>query len=396
MSLDSDYWLRFRSSGGGGGGGLSGWGGGSAGSARASAFRGAVRQSPQVMVKVTGRSKTAKGVAAHLDYIGREGHVEMRDQDGEVVAREEIAEIAAEWGDPASGGPRTSVKAVALTFSMPEGTNAESVRGAVRDTLKREIGDNNDYIMALHTDTAHPHVHALIRGTGEDGRTYNPRPDDLHRLREGFRRELNSRGIEAEATPCAFRMERQQGVSMALTKMVERAKRGEIDRPRRAEKAERRGPDGVGAGQARPSNRSEKKRWQKALAFWERELHGFSDSRDPAKAVLARSMARHTEDARAGGFGEVEHLPKGESRARIPQERDRSRGRSEVQGITGLVQGAARIARAELGRSDDMGMAAIGAGDRERTQATAQEQEARYQTRAMRERDAQERGGHER
>lgn len=328
MSLDSDYWLRFRSS-GGGGGGVPGspWRGGGASSARASAFSGAVGKAPQVMVKVTGRSKTAKGVAAHLDYIAREGDVEIRDQDGDVVPREQIADIAEDWGDPAIGGPRATTKAVALTFSMPEGTDSYSVRMAVRDTLKREIGENHDYIMALHTDTANPHVHALVRANGRDGRTYNPRPEDLHRLREGFARELNSRGIEAEATPCAFRMERQQGVSMALTKMVERAKRGEIDRPRRAEKAERRGPDGVGAGEARPSNRSEKKRWQKALAFWERELHGFSDSRDPAKAALARSMARHTEDARARGCGEVEHLPKGESRARIPQERDRSRGR---------------------------------------------------------------------
>ena len=305
------------------------WRGDGARSDRASAFDGAVRQSPQVMVKVTGRSKTAKGVAAHLDYIGREGHVEMRDQDGEVVARELIPELAEDWGDTASGGPRASTKAVAITFSMPAGTDARSVRIAVRDTLKREIGTNNDYVMALHTDTAHPHVHALIRGEGRDGRTYNPRPDDLARLREGFRRELNARGIEAEATPCAFRMERQRGASMALTKMVARSDRGEIERPRRAEKATRRVGEGVGAGTARPSNRSERQRWRKAFQLWRSERVELERAPDPRGAELARTMERHTRSAAEMGFGEVEHRPRDESRVRIPPERDRSRGREE-------------------------------------------------------------------
>ena len=327
MSLDSYAWLRFR--GGGGGGGLpwSPWRGGGAGSAHAGAFDGAVRGSPQVVVKVTGRSRTAKGVAAHLDYIGREGTVEMRDQNGEVVPREAIGALAEDWGDPALGGPRAATKAVALTFSMPEGTDGRSVKLAVRDTLRREIGQNNDYVMALHTDTAHPHVHALVRGDGRDGRTYNPHPDDLHRLREGFRRELNARGIEAEATPCAFRMERQRGSSMALTKMVERSGRGEIERPRRADKTERREPESEGASATRPGNRSERTRWQRALVFWERELRGLRGSGDAGTAALARGMAERVETVRTNVTGEVEHLPRGESRARSSVERDRSRER---------------------------------------------------------------------
>lgn len=99
MSISSDYWLRFRSSGGGYPPAMGrAWRGASAAHARASAFHGAVSGAPQVVVKVTGRSKTAKGVAAHLDYIGREGWVEMRDHDGEVMPREVIAEIAEDCG----------------------------------------------------------------------------------------------------------------------------------------------------------------------------------------------------------------------------------------------------------------------------------------------------------
>ena len=324
MSLDSDYWLRFRSSGGGGGSSVPGslWRG-SAGSAHASAFDGAVKRSPQVMVKVTGRSKTAKGVAAHLDYIGREGDVAVEDQDGERVPHELLEEMAEDWGDTASGGPRASTKAVAITFSMPTGTDAYSVRMAVRDTLKREIGDNNDYVMALHTDTDHPHVHALIRAEGRDGRTFNPRPDDLQRLREGFRRELNARGIEAEATPCAFRMERQRGASMALTKMVARAERGEIETPRRADRVGGQAPQDAGSGIARPANPSERKRWLDALQFWQNEATEFDRHQEGPEAELAQRMADHTRDARENGFKEAEYGAREAKPGGSRQERDR-------------------------------------------------------------------------
>lgn len=277
------------------------------------------------MVKVTGRSKTAKGVAAHLDYIGREGAVAVEDQHGDPVARDMLEEIANEWGEDASGGPRASAKAVAITFSMPRGTDARSVQIAVRNTLRHEIGGNNDYVMALHTDTAHPHVHALVRAEGRDGRAYNPRPDDLQRLREGFRRELNARGIEAEATPSAFRMERQRGASMALTKMVERARRGEIETPRRADKVELDAPQGAGA--ARPANRSERARWQSALRLWQNERFALEREQDPHKAELARHIAHYTRQAAERGFGAVEHVPRGEPRERIPQEPDQGRER---------------------------------------------------------------------
>ena len=334
MSLDSDYWLRFRVSGGSGDGGSgmlvgSPWRGTSG--ARASAFHGAVARAPQVMVKVMGRSKTAKGVTAHLDYIGREGEVVLVDQDGEVVAPDLIAEIAKDWGDAALSGPRASTKAVAITFSMPEGTDPRAVRLAVEGTVRGEIGGNNDYILAQHTDTAHPHVHLLIRGQGRDGTTYNPRPDDLHRLREGFRRELNARGIEAEATPCAFRMERQRGASMALTKMVERSTRGEIDAPRRADKVTRVEPGAaaVPPGLARPANASERKRWSAALELWRGEEEVLERDRDGPGAELAQRMAAHTRAASARGFGAVEHVARGAPREREPQERAREQGAPE-------------------------------------------------------------------
>src|SRR3546814_7673990 len=41
-----------------------------------------VRRAPEVLVKVTGRKKGAKHLAAHLDYIGRHGDIPLETRDG--------------------------------------------------------------------------------------------------------------------------------------------------------------------------------------------------------------------------------------------------------------------------------------------------------------------------
>src|SRR5690348_17752801 len=44
-----------------------------------------VRRVPEVMVKVSGGARSMRGVAAHLDYIGREGRGEVQTDRGERV-----------------------------------------------------------------------------------------------------------------------------------------------------------------------------------------------------------------------------------------------------------------------------------------------------------------------
>lgn len=60
-----------------------------------------VRRTPEVLVKVTGRKKGAKHLAAHLDYIGRHGDILIETRDGEQIRTKEDAQrIADEWSDP--------------------------------------------------------------------------------------------------------------------------------------------------------------------------------------------------------------------------------------------------------------------------------------------------------
>ena len=69
------------------------------GSAKATLAR-VVRRTQEVLVKVTGRKKGAKHLAAHLDYIGRHGDIPLETRDGEFVAtKDDVQQIADEWSD---------------------------------------------------------------------------------------------------------------------------------------------------------------------------------------------------------------------------------------------------------------------------------------------------------
>ena len=182
-----------------------------------------VRGAPEVVVKVTGRQRGGSHVKAHLDYIGRKGDVDIETRDGELLtSKDDIAERAAEWSDTLEWRSRPTVSSVSLIFSMPEGTDPGKVLGAVRALAHAEFNDNHDYVLALHTDTPRPHVHLTVQAEGLDRTRFNPRPVQLHRLRERFARELRARGVAAEATPRRARGQGIAGSSMALVKLRSR------------------------------------------------------------------------------------------------------------------------------------------------------------------------------
>ncbi|MGD9810303.1 MAG: relaxase/mobilization nuclease domain-containing protein [Sphingobium sp.] len=179
-----------------------------------------VRKAPEVVVKVTGRQRGGTHVKAHLEYIGRKGDIEIETRDGEIlISKDDIAERAAEWSDTLNWRSRPTVSSVSLIFSMPEGTDAEKVLGAVRALAHAELSDNHDYVLALHTDTPRPHVHLTVQAEGLDRTRFNPRPVQLNRFRERFARELRARGVAAEATPRRARGQGIAGSSMALVKL---------------------------------------------------------------------------------------------------------------------------------------------------------------------------------
>lgn len=197
-------------------------------------------RAPEVMVKVTGRTRDPGGLRAHLDYISRNGALEMEDRDGAVIAgRGAVKELAEDWSEAALTDPRrraTTPFSLSVMLSMPAGTDPTAVRDAARAFAREVFADRFDYVFALHTDADHPHVHIAVRALGDHGERLNPKKAHLEAWRQVFARALRDRGVEAEATPRRARGVTRKAERAPLLRIRERheAGQGESARVRRA------------------------------------------------------------------------------------------------------------------------------------------------------------------
>jgi hypothetical protein len=148
------------------------------------------RRAPEVMVKITGRTRDPAHLAAHLSYITRNGELPAKDRDGLAIrGRSEVSELAQDWSalQMADSRRRAGTRfSVAVILSMPSGTDAIELRDAARAFARTTFSDRFDYLMALHTDARHPHVHLTIRALGDNGERLNPKKADLEAWRQGF------------------------------------------------------------------------------------------------------------------------------------------------------------------------------------------------------------------
>lgn len=193
------------------------------------------KRTPEVMVKISGGGRCMKAIGAHMDYISRNGQVELENEKGEVIrGREEVAEIKREWSVSgygireeerrnAAGKPVGAREAFNIVLSMPPGTDREAVRRAAREFAAAEFGGRHQYVMAQHDDEEHPHVHLAVRARSYvDQKRLNPRKADLQAWRERFAEKLRENGIEAAATKRPVRGRTRTTEKLPLVKMRER------------------------------------------------------------------------------------------------------------------------------------------------------------------------------
>jgi hypothetical protein len=179
-----------------------------------------VRRVPEVVVKVLSRdSNKFASVAKHLNYIGRRGELELETDDGDRIKDKDLGDqLMDAWdldldehrrqSDLASAGGRAPPRLVyKLMFSMPPGTPAQGVLTAARNFLREEFALRHRYAFVLHTDEAHPHVHAVVKAVSEQGIRLNIRKATLREWRQEFARHLREQGVEANATERAVRGE---------------------------------------------------------------------------------------------------------------------------------------------------------------------------------------------
>jgi hypothetical protein len=203
---------------------------GSGGGARARLERIAAR-APEVMVKVTGRTRDGAQLRSHLDYISRNGQLELEGADGAVItSRRDVTDLADEWSATVSGQkPRRkdSPLSHSVILSMPAGTNEIVVRDAARSFAADMFAGRHDYVFTLHTDTPRPHVHLAICSRGHAGERLNPKKADLELWRQTFAQALRDRGVEAEATPRRARGVTRKAERTPLRKIRDRQEAGD-------------------------------------------------------------------------------------------------------------------------------------------------------------------------
>lgn len=191
------------------------------------------RKAPEVMVKVTGHTKGAGHMKSHLDYISRNGDVELETDTGEILRdKNAVKSLHSFWQMDAPKGQRDNARTTSsIVFSMPKGTDPQAVKASVREYAKKEFS-NYKYVMALHEDTDSPHVHLTINNYGMNGKKLHIKKGDPQRWREGFAEALRSRGVEAEATSRAARGVIKKGISQVIKHIREKGINSEMDTAR--------------------------------------------------------------------------------------------------------------------------------------------------------------------
>lgn len=249
-------------------------------------------RAPEVMVKITGRTRDGEHLQAHLKYISRDGALPLEGRDGEMLADpKEVRELGADWAAEDLRKREDASLSISLVLSMPPGTSIVRTRDAARAFAQEVFGERFDYVFALHTDAGHPHVHIAVRSLGEDGIRLNPRKGDLEHWRQVFAQKLRERGVEAEATPRRARGVVRKPERMPVRKLRERHESGRGEPPRVLRAAyDEAGRIVQGLSVPRPWERRILERQQSVRRTYLAAAQALARSADPTDRALARDV----------------------------------------------------------------------------------------------------------
>ena len=241
-----------------------------------------VRRAPEVMVKITGKTRDGEHLKAHLEYISRDGELPLEGRDGEQLkGLDAVRELGGDWAADDLKRRSDASMSVSIVLSMPPGTDYIRMRDAARAFARDTFGETHDYVFALHTDAGHPHVHLSVRSLGEDGRRLSPRKADLEAWRQRFAEKLRERGVAAEATLRRARGVTKKAERTPIRKMRERYERGQGPAPRVLDAAYREAARlARGGSMARP---------------WEARILARQASIRSAYAAIAQALSRSTD-----------------------------------------------------------------------------------------------------
>lgn len=163
----------------------------------------------KAVIKITGHNHNAAKLKAHIDYITRNGTIEMEDQEGD-IHKGEIDDSYKNWimdhGERASNSKVKKPRiASSIIISAPPGSSPEKLHDSVREFASKAYCGHR-YFLVLHTDetetntgkiTEHPHVHLVIeRRSPDNEKALSTNIKDIQNWRKEFSEIAKSRGLD--------------------------------------------------------------------------------------------------------------------------------------------------------------------------------------------------------
>ena len=176
---------------------------------------------PQVVFKVLSKLAGGAGIQKALDYISRDGALELEMANEEYLSdKTDIAALIDDWRHTFATR-KNGVDAVHLMLSTPAHTDPDAVLQAARAFCADQF-PTHDYVFVRHDDTRNPHVHVLVKQRNAEQECLPWYKADLTHYREAWAHHCYERGIEASASYRSERGVYEKGVSMARRRSKDR------------------------------------------------------------------------------------------------------------------------------------------------------------------------------
>lgn len=155
-------------------------------------------KSNEVVVKITSSGKSYNRIKSHLDYISRNGKIEILTNDGEILkSPKERHDLTGRFYERVlSESDKRETLNIVFSFN---GASKKDIIECVNETLKDKYPDN-DFCVSFHDDTGKPHCHVVLKLMSNKRKRINPRKNDLQQIREIFSSRLNKLNYESLAT----------------------------------------------------------------------------------------------------------------------------------------------------------------------------------------------------
>jgi hypothetical protein len=151
-----------------------------------------------VSMEERGFAHGVEGAARYLSRLTSGGRDEAHLSDGKMLRGHEANLAAARsWKRDMRSQEQRDVAHIVLS-AMP-GTDKVAFVSAARATLETEFA-GHAFAFALHEDSKHVHVHAVVRLTSDMGKRLRPGIQDFKRWRETLASKARERGIAMEST----------------------------------------------------------------------------------------------------------------------------------------------------------------------------------------------------